>query len=62
MELCLSQLINILTLGSADSKGAFFPNGLLGAINSSVGYNNTGNGLADFPTGVVGQVNLLLCY
>lgn len=50
------QLINIVTLGSTTGKGGFFPNGLYGAINSSAGLTNSGNGLADFPTGLASQV------
>ena len=50
----LLQIINILTIGNG-SVGGFFPNGLLGAINSSAGYMDTGNGFANFPTGVVSQ-------
>jgi hypothetical protein len=49
------QVIRILTLASPDSKGVFFPNGLLGNINSWIGYNETTDGFADFPTGVATQ-------
>jgi hypothetical protein len=48
------QVINIVTIGNG-SVGGFFPNGLLGRINSSAGYLETGNGYADAPTGLVGQ-------
>jgi hypothetical protein len=48
------QIINIVTIGNG-VKGGFFPNGLLGAINSSAGYTNTGNGFANFPSGLVTQ-------
>lgn len=50
------QIINILTIGNG-SVGGFFPNGLLGAINSSAGYTNTGNGFANFPSGVAAQAS-----
>ena len=52
-----AQLINILTLGAADGKGCFFPNGLLGEIVSPAGYNASASGIADFPAAapVVGQ-------
>ncbi|KAK9805704.1 hypothetical protein WJX72_012559 [[Myrmecia] bisecta] len=38
------QNINILTIGSPTGRGGFFPNGLLGAINTPAGYNLTANG------------------
>ncbi|EIE26936.1 hypothetical protein COCSUDRAFT_59434 [Coccomyxa subellipsoidea C-169] len=43
------QIINIVTLGSLDGKGVFFPNGLGGAINKPTGYNETASGLDSFP-------------
>jgi hypothetical protein len=51
----LLQIINIVTIGDG-VKGGFFPNGLYGKINSAAGYMNSGNGFADFPTGVATQV------
>ena len=47
--MCFSQIINIVTLGSPDGKGVFFPNGLGGAINKPTGYNETASGLDSFP-------------
>jgi hypothetical protein len=44
------QNINILTLGAADGKGVFFPNGLIGKIHLPTGYNITKPGLDDFPS------------
>lgn len=46
-------LINIVTIGSPNGKGGFFPNGLLGKINSSKGFNLTGNGTATWPPNAV---------
>ncbi|KAK9915059.1 hypothetical protein WJX75_004249 [Coccomyxa subellipsoidea] len=43
------QIINIVTLGSPDGKGVFFPEGLYGAINKPTGYNATASGLDSFP-------------
>ena len=43
------QNINILTLGSANGTGVFFPNGLLGRISKPTGYASVANGLNDFP-------------
>lgn len=37
------QVLHILTLGSPTSKGGFFPDGVNGRINSSVGYNVSAN-------------------
>ena len=53
------QLLNILFLGNPEAKGVFFPDGVLGRINSPVGYNATASGLDDFPSPVaaVGQVH-----
>jgi hypothetical protein len=45
-----SQLINVLTLGSPNGTGVFFPNGFAGAINKPTGYNATANGTTDFPS------------
>jgi len=42
--------INILTLGNPDGVGAFFPNGLIGAISKPTGYNVTAAGTDDFPS------------
>lgn len=44
------QVINIVTLGSPDGKGVFFPSGLYGAINKPTGYNVTASGLDSFPS------------
>lgn len=41
--------INILTLGSPNGTGVFFPEGLLGRINTPTGYAATAGGLDDFP-------------
>ncbi len=43
------QLINMYSLGNPSGIGPFFPNGLVGAINSPVGYSNMATGLEDFP-------------
>ena len=43
------QLINIYTLGNPDGVGVFFPDGLVGNINSPAGYMNMATGLEDFP-------------
>ena len=44
------QLLNILFLGIHDNgKGSFFPEGVVGAINTPVGYNLTDTGLTTFP-------------
>ncbi len=52
--------INILTLGNPDGVGAFFPNGLIGAISTPTGYNTTAAGTDDFPSSpmVAFQVSL----
>lgn len=50
------QVINIVTIGNGTS-GGFFPNGLLGAINSAANYTATGNGYANAPTGVASQAD-----
>lgn len=42
--------INILTLGNPDGVGAFFPNGLIGAISTPTGYADSASGLDDFPS------------
>ena len=36
-------------LGNPECKGTFFPNGVYGAINSSLGYNVTASGTDSFP-------------
>ena len=41
--------INILTLGSPNGTGVFFPEGLLGRINTPTGYAAVASGLDDFP-------------
>ena len=48
----------MLTLGTG-APGFFFPNGVVGAINNTVGYNLTDPGIADFPytSNVAGQVS-----
>lgn len=35
--------------GNPEAKGVFFPNGVMGAINSPAGYNVTASGLDSFP-------------
>jgi hypothetical protein len=45
------QLINILTLGSPEGVGVFFPDGLLGAINKPTGYASSAPGTNPFPPG-----------
>ena len=46
---CCVQLINILTLGSPQGVGVFFPSGFLGAINKPASYNESLPGLDSFP-------------
>ena len=44
------QIINILTLGSPDGIGCFFPKGFLGKINKPTGYDASASGqLHDTP-------------
>lgn len=43
------QLINMYTLGNPDGVGVFFPDGLVGNINSPAGYLDMATGLEDFP-------------
>lgn len=38
------QIINILTLGSHDGVGCFFPKGFLGKINKPTGYDASASG------------------
>ncbi|KAK9819242.1 hypothetical protein WJX81_003477 [Elliptochloris bilobata] len=42
--------INILTIGSPEGIGGFFPKGLNGVITKPTGYNVSGDGLADYPS------------
>ena len=44
-----SQHLNVLSLGTGDLSAFFFPNGVVGRINNTVGYNLTDSGLEDFP-------------
>ncbi|BDA43081.1 Desiccation-related protein PCC13-62 [Coccomyxa sp. Obi] len=44
------QIINIVTLGSPDGVGVFFPKGLYGAINKPTGFNVSASGLDSFPS------------
>ena len=46
----LFQVINIVTLGSPDGVGVFFPKGLYGAINKPTGFNVSASGLDSFPS------------
>lgn len=43
------QLINIYTLGNPNGIGVFFPNGLVGNINTPTGFSAMATGLEDFP-------------
>ena len=43
------QLINMYSLGNTESISPFFPNGFVGAINSSAGYMNMATGVENFP-------------
>jgi len=43
------QNINVLTLGSPNGIGVFFPNGLNGVITKPTGYNATDSGVEDIP-------------
>lgn len=58
----LLQIINILTLGSPDGIGCFFPKGFLGKINKPTGYDASASGTtawdASGPPKVAVQVNL----
>lgn len=47
------QNINILTLGSPDGKGAFFPNGLNGVITTPTGFNVSDPGTEDIPKNAI---------
>jgi len=53
-----AQLINVLTLGSPDGKGCFFPEGLHGEITVPTGFNTSVAAVDDFPwvAPVAGQV------
>ena len=42
-----AQVIRIVTAGNPNSVGGFFPQGLLGAINSSSTYNVTSSGTGE---------------
>jgi hypothetical protein len=50
--LCFSrtpqQVLRILTIGSADGKGGFFPKGVNGRINNTLGYDKVANGYAGY--------------
>ena len=58
----LLQIINILTLGSPDGIGCFFPKGFLGKINKPTGYDASASGTtawdASGPPKVAVQVGL----
>ena len=59
------QLLNILFLGIYNNgKGSFFPEGVVGAINTPVGYNLTDSGLTSFPYAAKtdGQVRFRWCH
>lgn len=43
------QVLRIVTLGNADSKGGFFPNGVNGKINSTAGYTDAANAFGGYP-------------
>jgi hypothetical protein len=43
------QHLNVLSLGTGDLSAFFFPNGVVGRINNTVGYNLTDPGIEDFP-------------
>ncbi|BDA43080.1 Desiccation-related protein PCC13-62 [Coccomyxa sp. Obi] len=49
-------LINILTLGSPQGVGVFFPKGFYGAINTPYSYNMSEPGLDAFPAATNGKV------
>ena len=55
------QLINILTLGSPNGKGCFFPNGLQGEILTPTGFNESVPAVDNFPAvaQVAGQARTL---
>ena len=56
---CCAQILNVLFLGRGN-KGFFFPDGIMGAINSPDGYDDVASGLDSFPSSpgssVAGQV------
>jgi hypothetical protein len=41
--------MRILTIGSEDGRGGFFPAGFNGAINNTLGYNITANARGGYP-------------
>jgi hypothetical protein len=43
------QVLRIFTLGSEDGRGAWFPQGFNGRLNSTVGYNISANGRGGYP-------------
>ena len=44
-----AQHLNVLSLGTGNLSAFFFPDGVVGAINNTVGYNLTDPGVEDFP-------------
>lgn len=48
MSRLLAQHISMLTLGSPDGTGVFFPNGFVGNIKTPQGFNLTNPGTASF--------------
>lgn len=51
--LCL-QVLRIVTLGSNNGKGGFFPKGVNGRINTPAGYTNAANAKGGYPGNQVG--------
>ena len=59
-----AQHLHVLSVGTGDLSAFFFPNGIVGRINTTVGYNLTDPGMEDFPysSNVAGQVaTVLMC-
>ena len=43
------QALNIIFLGDKSGKGTFFPEGVLGRINSGEGFDELASGVENFP-------------
>ena len=55
------QVINILTLGSPNGKGCFFPNGFVGRINNPSGYTALADGTMAFNANGTPEVASQVC-
>ena len=56
------QNINILTLGSPEGKGVFFPEGFTGNINKPAGFDKMADGFEDFPESPETVSQVWLCF